>query len=240
MMANLASTGLKSKFRRHNRAPSVPRRNGSASDAHEGGVMGTINEHTSLLSRHPLQNADGQPLWEDSRPYISWPAKILHTTWQTLASNIVNVLLVFVPLGIIAGAAHWGSTTIFILNFLAIIPLASLLSFATEELSVKLGQTLGGLLNATFGNAVELIVGHKIALFLVHHSPGHRSALSLSRMARFVLSNPACLAPFCRTYCSSWAAASSLVGSNSDTLIRNSTKPSPPQCRLSWLCQPPL
>ncbi len=46
----------------------------------------------------------------------------------------------------------------FILNFLAIIPLASLLSFATEELSVKLGQTLGGLLNASFGNAVELIV----------------------------------------------------------------------------------
>jgi len=41
---------------------------------------------------------------------------------------------------------------------LAIIPLASLLAFATEELAVPLGQTIGGLLNATFGNAVELIV----------------------------------------------------------------------------------
>lgn len=70
----------------------------------------------------------------------------------------MNVFLVFVPLGIISGICKWDQTAVFILNFLAIIPLASLLSFATEELSVKLGQTLGGLLNATFGNAVELIV----------------------------------------------------------------------------------
>jgi len=41
---------------------------------------------------------------------------------------------------------------------LAIIPLAALLSFATEELALIVGETLGGLLNATFGNAVELIV----------------------------------------------------------------------------------
>ncbi|KAF2753954.1 Calcium/proton exchanger [Pseudovirgaria hyperparasitica] len=83
---------------------------------------------------------------------------ILYTTWKTLASNYVNVLLVFVPLGIISGELGWSSTAVFILNFLAIIPLASLLAFATEEISVHVGQTLGGLLNATFGNAVELIV----------------------------------------------------------------------------------
>ncbi|MGR5679626.1 hypothetical protein ACTZFK_26000, partial [Escherichia coli] len=47
---------------------------------------------------------------------------------------------------------------VFILNFFAIVPLASLLSFATEELAATLGQALGGLMNATFGNAVELIV----------------------------------------------------------------------------------
>ena len=115
------------------------------------------NEHTSLLSR-PLQNSEGQPLWEDERPYVSWPAAFLHTTWAVLMSNYVNILLVFVPLGIVAGLVGWPPTVIFVLNFFAIIPLASLLSFATEELSAKLGQTLGGLLNATFGNAVELIV----------------------------------------------------------------------------------
>merc|ERR1712070_574782 len=49
-------------------------------------------------------------------------------------------------------------TAVFVVNFMAIVPLAALLSFATEELSAKLGQTIGGLMNATFGNAVELIV----------------------------------------------------------------------------------
>jgi Ca2+:H+ antiporter len=63
-----------------------------------------------------------------------------------------------VPLGIIAGELKWNPTTVFTLNFFAIIPLAAVLSFATEEISMKLGETLGGLLNATFGNAVELIV----------------------------------------------------------------------------------
>lgn len=70
----------------------------------------------------------------------------------------MNVLLVFVPLGIAAGILEWGATVVFTLNFFAIIPLAAILSFATEEISVRLGETLGGLLNATFGNAVELIV----------------------------------------------------------------------------------
>lgn len=72
--------------------------------------------------------------------------------------DYVNVLLIFVPLGLIAGALEWSATAVFTLNFFAIIPLAAILSFATEEISVRLGETLGGLLNATFGNAVELIV----------------------------------------------------------------------------------
>jgi Ca2+:H+ antiporter len=52
----------------------------------------------------------------------------------------------------------WNSTAVFTINFFAIIPLAAVLSFATEEISMRLGEAMGGLLNATFGNAVELIV----------------------------------------------------------------------------------
>ncbi|RGP70677.1 ca2+:h+ antiporter [Fusarium longipes] len=81
-----------------------------------------------------------------------------HIAKVTLLSNYVNFLLVMVPLGIIAGKMGWNSTAVFTINFFAIIPLAAVLSFATEEFSLKLGDTLGGLLNATFGNAVELIV----------------------------------------------------------------------------------
>jgi Ca2+:H+ antiporter len=49
-------------------------------------------------------------------------------------------------------------TLIFVFSFLAIVPLAKLLAFATDELSIRVGQTLAGLMNATLGNAVELIV----------------------------------------------------------------------------------
>lgn len=78
--------------------------------------------------------------------------------------DYVNFLLVFVPIGIVAGKLEWSPTAVFTLNFLAIIPLAAVLSFATEEISVRLGDALGGLLNATFGNAVELIV--RLSLYL--------------------------------------------------------------------------
>lgn len=115
------------------------------------------NASTSLLHNWTHNDA-GAPLIDDSRRWVRWPSNTLYLTYKTLGSNYVNVFLVFVPLGIISGICKWDQTTVFILNFLAIIPLASLLSFATEELSAKLGQTLGGLLNATFGNAVELIV----------------------------------------------------------------------------------
>ncbi|RCK66254.1 Vacuolar calcium ion transporter [Candida viswanathii] len=80
------------------------------------------------------------------------------TTVLTLKSSVVNYLLIFVPLGILAGELEWSATARFLLNFFAIVPLASVLAFATEEISDHVGQTVGGLLNATFGNAVELIV----------------------------------------------------------------------------------
>jgi Ca2+:H+ antiporter len=77
----------------------------------------------------------------------------------------INVLLVFVPVGFgvyyakdSEGKRKVGPVPIFIINFVAIIPLAAMLSNATEELAIRVGETLGGLLNATFGNAVELIV----------------------------------------------------------------------------------
>ncbi|KAK6902957.1 calcium/proton exchanger [Kwoniella mangroviensis CBS 8507] len=75
-----------------------------------------------------------------------------------LFGSWLNILIVFVPLSIIADLLHWSAAARFATSFLAIVPLAKLLGDSTEQLSMKLGQTLGGLLNATFGNAVELIV----------------------------------------------------------------------------------
>lgn len=89
----------------------------------------------------------------DAPSEISW----LQSFRSALLSSKVNLLLLFVPLGIVAGELGWSDAAIFSLNFLAIIPLASLLGLATEELALRVGQTIGGLLNATFGNAVELV-----------------------------------------------------------------------------------
>lgn len=122
----------------------------------------TNGENAPLLggnSNGSVTEDTGKWHTDDPRPLVKYPARLARTTWQVLASNYVNVLLVFVPLGIIAGLMSWNPTTVFILNFFAIVPLASLLSFATEELAAKLGETIGGLMNASFGNAVELIVG---------------------------------------------------------------------------------
>ncbi|CAG8572580.1 20243_t:CDS:10 [Cetraspora pellucida] len=52
----------------------------------------------------------------------------------------------------------FSNTLTFFLNFLAIIPLAGLLTMATEEIAMKTSPTVGGLLSATFGNAIELII----------------------------------------------------------------------------------
>lgn len=69
------------------------------------------------------------------------------------------ILLVFIPLGIASSYLNWGSSTIFWFNFFALVPLAKILGDATEELAGALqNDAVSGLLNATFGNAVEMIV----------------------------------------------------------------------------------
>jgi Ca2+:H+ antiporter len=68
------------------------------------------------------------------------------------------LMLVFVPVSIVAEFAHADPVVIFAASALGIIPLAGLMGKATEYLSEKLGAGLGGLLNATFGNAAELII----------------------------------------------------------------------------------
>ncbi len=68
-------------------------------------------------------------------------------------------LLIFVPISIVAKSLHWGELAVFITSALAIVPLAIWLSTATEEVAVVTGSAVGGLLNAVFGNATELIIG---------------------------------------------------------------------------------
>lgn len=80
------------------------------------------------------------------------------TTRSILLSSYINLLLVFVPIGIAAKAAKLSPGIIFAMNAVAIVPLAGLLSHATESVAKRMGDTIGALMNVTFGNAVELII----------------------------------------------------------------------------------
>src|SRR5688572_1571135 len=68
-------------------------------------------------------------------------------------------MLIFVPAVLVAEAvAQHSHTMLFLLSVLAIVPLAALLSHATEAVAAKTGDAVGGLLNATLGNLTELII----------------------------------------------------------------------------------
>ncbi|MBW4648317.1 MAG: calcium/proton exchanger [Kastovskya adunca ATA6-11-RM4] len=73
-------------------------------------------------------------------------------------NTILSILLIFLPISIAAHFLEWGATAVFITSGIAIIPLAAWMGTATEEIAVFVGPSLGGLLNATFGNATELII----------------------------------------------------------------------------------
>ncbi|KAK4156516.1 Sodium/calcium exchanger protein-domain-containing protein [Chaetomidium leptoderma] len=87
------------------------------------------------------------------------PFTVRNQLQRTLLNSWINVLLIAAPAGIaINFVPSVDRVAVFVVNFIAIVPLAAMLGFATEEIALRVGETLGGLLNATFGNAVELIV----------------------------------------------------------------------------------
>lgn len=78
--------------------------------------------------------------------------------FSIVRGNPVLWLLVAVPLPLLGHSFGLGHTPLFILSILAIVPLAGLLSTATESVAAKLGDAKGGLLNATLGNLTELVI----------------------------------------------------------------------------------
>jgi Ca2+:H+ antiporter len=69
------------------------------------------------------------------------------------------LLILAAPAAVIAEFLHASPLVVFLLAALGLIPLAGLIGLCTEALAERLGQSIGGLLNATFGNAAEIIIG---------------------------------------------------------------------------------
>ncbi|KAL1928302.1 hypothetical protein VTP01DRAFT_3218 [Rhizomucor pusillus] len=105
------------------------------------------------MERTPLLgNSLGYPISNEKPTWIS-------SFRATICSSKFNWTLVFVPIALAFSYGGAPATVVFTLNFIAIMPLAKLLGYSTEELALMSGPTAGALLNATFGNIVELILG---------------------------------------------------------------------------------
>ena len=100
-------------------------------------------------------------------PNTAPPPADLSAALRGLAREPLYCLLLVVPLAIALSVAQADNLWIFLSAGLAMIPLAGLMGRATENLSEALGPGIGGLLNATFGNAAELL----IALMLLAKGP---------------------------------------------------------------------
>lgn len=97
------------------------------------------------------------PEEENKKPNVA--SRFYTVGRKVLLHSWINVLLIFVPVGIaVAVVPGMNAAVVFAMNAVAIIPLAGLLSHATESVAHRLGDTLGALLNVSFGNAVELII----------------------------------------------------------------------------------
>ncbi|TFK30147.1 calcium/proton exchanger [Coprinopsis marcescibilis] len=124
----------------HEDTPLLPHSNANGENGHASQRLPLGQRIVKLFK------AEGEPSWLQSYRWF-------------IFGSYANILLLFVPLSAVAHYSDWDAALRFSFSFLAIVPLAKLLGDATESLSVKLGETLAGLLNATFGNAVEIIVG---------------------------------------------------------------------------------
>ncbi|CAK0832733.1 unnamed protein product [Prorocentrum cordatum] len=118
---------------------------------------GSPGTGSQSISGDYLPMSDGSP---GLRSYEKPPERDCLGGFLTVlkSSPFLSVMLLFIPGGF---ACQWFSlppTWIFLTNFMAVIPLAWLIGKSTEDLAAKTGQVVGGLLNATFGNIVEMML----------------------------------------------------------------------------------
>ena len=97
-------------------------------------------------------------LFEPTHPLGPSPG-YLPSIKSAITYTPLNVCLAFIPVSWALHYSHQSDTLTFICSSLAIIPLAAQLTLATEQISLRTSQAVGGLVNATFGNIVELIIG---------------------------------------------------------------------------------
>lgn len=86
------------------------------------------------------------------------PGNLMLSVERLKDQPVKTAMIVAIPLGVISAKLNWNAAIVFWLNFFALIPLSSFLGAATEDISSYTSEVLAGLINATFGNVVEMMV----------------------------------------------------------------------------------
>jgi Ca2+:H+ antiporter len=82
----------------------------------------------------------------------------MNSIWRDIRKDPVSMLIIAIPLAVLAEYGNWGQLWVFILSAIGVIPMANLIGKSTEALAAYTSPRIGGLLNATLGNAAELII----------------------------------------------------------------------------------
>ncbi len=104
----------------------------------------------SLMARLRVALKSKKPAGPRPTYYASFMAAFRYTP--------INILLIFIPVSWALHHTHQSPTLIFVFSGLGIVPLAALLGLGTEQIALSTTQSVGGLLNASLGNLIELII----------------------------------------------------------------------------------
>jgi Ca2+:H+ antiporter len=130
--------------------PAFSKRNTLGKVPEEGSSIGnekpSIDRESSEEEDEESMKRRHDEMMKRKIPAVQQMKAVLFPQWLT-----INWLLIAAPVGIGINFTKVNPLAIFLVNFIAIVPLAGILSFATEEIALRVGEVLGGLLNASFG-----------------------------------------------------------------------------------------
>ncbi|KAL8260675.1 hypothetical protein R6Q59_028628 [Mikania micrantha] len=137
------------------------------------GFSSRLEIETGSIEGKPIMEEEEEEGLSVSKRFMLSIIPNKHILWTTAITSIkiaflshkISLLIPFGPLAILANHLTTHHGWVFLLSLLGIIPLAERLGWATEQLAFYTGPTVGGLLNATFGNATELI----ISMYAMNH-----------------------------------------------------------------------
>ncbi|TFK64541.1 calcium/proton exchanger [Pluteus cervinus] len=151
--ANISATKASTEKEGPKEATRHSRRKGPGDIEGLGGATARQQQWRPNLPR----NARIRALFTPTRPVGPSPT-YLQSFKAIITYSPLNVCLAFIPISWALAFTHQNSTLVFIFSCLGIIPLAALLGLGTEQIALRTSQSVGGLLNATLGNVVEMII----------------------------------------------------------------------------------